>query len=446
MEDWRTESGHDLLYILRYPSMRQPSPHEPSDAAGVLPGAGDSRAPAGRVHSRRHRLSSPLYPRAKVVDLVPISGAPPPPPPVAASSSAARARAPARRRPLTPADAAAEKERQAEREAFDPLWAEQHAVMSAARKAEGDTRGWVFSPATFDVTVAPGEDVQAAVRRCPRRGSVLLQPGTHVLKKPLRLRDDQELSLFGRGLATLLTEAGGAIVSIDSDVMLDGIIFRCEDLGVHGTLFSGGRLRLQACDVSARRVNNRPPTFEAAAAEKRRGEERAAYAPLWEEQHAKRAAARAAGADTQGWVFEPDFFDVTVAPGEDVQAAVRRCPLGGSVLLLPGSHKGPLRLRADRSVHVFGRGQATLWAATDSAIISNASEATVDGIVLRCEATGWGWADTSKHGVLITGGRLRVQACDISSTHGSGETMRIEGGDPVIIGCTCVALGWGRFL
>ena len=69
-------------------------------------------------------------------------------------------------------------------------------------------------------------------------------------------------------------------------------------------------------------------------------------------------------------------FDVTVAPGHAVQAAVDACPTGGSVLLLPGTHEGPLVLgprqdleedeegplilSADKEVHVFGRGRATL--------------------------------------------------------------------------------------
>ena len=43
-----------------------------------------------------------------------------------------------------------------------------------------------------------------------------------------------------------------------------------------------------------------------------------------------------------GHVLEPasGTFDVTVVPGEDVRAAIDRCPSGGSVLLLPGVHEG----------------------------------------------------------------------------------------------------------
>ena len=50
-------------------------------------------------------------------------------------------------------------------------------------------------------------------------------------------------------------------------------------------------------------------------------------------------------------------FDVTVAPGEDAQAAVGRCPPKGCVLLLPGTHDGPLAQLPVEEVHVFGRGR-----------------------------------------------------------------------------------------
>ena len=77
-----------------------------------------------------------------------------------------------------------------------------------------------------------------------------------------------------------------------------------------------------------------------------------------------------------GGVLEPasGTFDVTVAPGEGVQAAVDRCPAGGSVLLLPGAHAGPLVLPAAcKEVHVFGRGRAALRTARGSVLISEAA-------------------------------------------------------------------------
>ena len=139
-------------------------------------------------------------------------------------------------------------------------------------------------------------------------------------------------------------------------------------------------------------------------------------------------------------ILEPfsGAFSVTVAPGEDVQAAVSRCPRGGCVLLLPGTHEGPLTLTADQEVHVFGRGQATLRAEAGHVIASVASVSTVDGLVIRQE--GIPVEGTEKYGVHITGGALRLQDSDISST--SDTCIFIEGGAgtrPVVTGCMYVA-------
>ena len=52
-------------------------------------------------------------------------------------------------------------------------------------------------------------------------------------------------------------------------------------------------------------------------------------------------AFRRARVSRDGQVLEPasGTFDVEVAPGESVFGAIHRCPLGGSVRLLPGSHR-----------------------------------------------------------------------------------------------------------
>ena len=111
-----------------------------------------------------------------------------------------------------------------------------------------------------------------------------------------------------------------------------------------------------------------------------------------------------------GTVLEPagGAFDVTVAPGEDMQAAVDACPPGGCVLLLPGTHDGSLMLIPGKEVHVFGRGQATLRTAAGGVLTSRASRVTVDGLLLRREAG----SPSSKHCVMIKSGRLRLQARD----------------------------------
>ena len=135
-----------------------------------------------------------------------------------------------------------------------------------------------------------------------------------------------------------------------------------------------------------------------------------------------------------GAVIEPasGTIDVTVAPGEDVQAAVDRCPPGGCVLLLPGMHAGPLVLVADKEVHVFGRGRATLQTADGDVLVSSAATSTVDGLFLRREAGGG-----EDYCVWIKSGRLRLQACDITSA--SLACIAIEGGaDPTVAMCKYV--------
>ena len=134
-----------------------------------------------------------------------------------------------------------------------------------------------------------------------------------------------------------------------------------------------------------------------------------------------------------GTVLEPasGTFDVTVPPGEDVQAAVDRCPPGGCVLLLPGMHTRPLRLAADKEVHVFGHGRATLRTASGDVVASSSATATLDGLVIRREAGGYG-----RVGVCIEGGALQLQACDIASS--SSYCVWVTSGDPVLVSCRYV--------
>ena len=107
------------------------------------------------------------------------------------------------------------------------------------------------------------------------------------------------------------------------------------------------------------------------------------------------------------------------------------------MLLLPGLHKGPLVLAADKVVHVFGRGRATmLWAAPGSAVASEAAVATIDGLLMRrVGEVGQGY------GVLIRGGALRLQACDVMGPHavegqsaGASVSFR-DGADPILLAC-----------
>ena len=141
---------------------------------------------------------------------------------------------------------------------------------------------------------------------------------------------------------------------------------------------------------------------------------------------------------SDGTVREPasGAFDVTVAPGQAVQAAVDACPAGGSVLLLPGTHKGPLVLTAGKVVHVFGRGLATLHAATGTVVTSESATSTLDGLIIRRLA-----GDTINKQcdcVWIKGGRLRLQACDVTSAASSVVCVVIDSAaDPVLSACKC---------
>ena len=147
-----------------------------------------------------------------------------------------------------------------------------------------------------------------------------------------------------------------------------------------------------------------------------------------------------------GTVREPisGAFDVTVVPGQLIQAAVDACPPGGSVLLLPGTHDGPLVLTAGKVVHVFGRGLATLRAATGTVVTSDSDESTLDGLVIRREAGGT--SNDYNDCVWIKGGLLRMQACDVTSAF-TGICVVIEGGaDPMLLACRCVRAASGPSL
>ena len=174
-----------------------------------------------------------------------------------------------------------------------------------------------------------------------------------------------------------------------------------------------------------------------------------------------------------GEVLEPasGAFDVTVAPGENVQAAVDRCPPGGCVLLLPGEHAGPLVLgpprkkrRAggrggsgekasgsgsgalpspvDKEVHVFGRGQAVLRTSAGHVVSSTAAKGTLDGLTIEREQgdddDDWvehGGADEgTEYALAVFGGALRVQTCEITCF--PSPCVYIGGGDPVLVTCT----------
>ena len=103
----------------------------------------------------------------------------------------------------------------------------------------------------------------------------------------------------------------------------------------------------------------------------------------------------------------------TVAPGEDVAAAVAAEPAGGTVELLPGLHRAPVLL--DRPVTLAGREGAVLEApGLGSVVTVTAAGAAVRGLTLRGSGSD---LDAMDSGVLLRQ----------SATGAVVESNRIEG-------------------
>ena len=93
------------------------------------------------------------------------------------------------------------------------------------------------------------------------------------------------------------------------------------------------------------------------------------------------------------------------------KAAVDGCRAGGSILLLPGQHAGPVAI--GRELHIFGRGGATLTHGGDdrpTLLIAMSADATctVAGLSLRRAAGPGGGAC-----VEVSAGAPRLQSCDV---------------------------------
>ena len=174
--------------------------------------------------------------------------------------------------------------------------------------------------------------------------------------------------------------------------------------------------------------------------------ERAKVTTWWSAQSSGRA----------NFVPQPAAFDVTVAPGDYLQAAVDRCPPGGSVLLLPGLHPGSLLLTKD--VHVFGRGAAEIRSSNSAhVIVSVAPDAVIDGLILRSQPDlghesptiadlAVGLAERNWNTctcVEVVGGRLRMQACHIDRAIGDGVQVTARA-EVEIVACQCAGGRRGR--
>ena len=107
--------------------------------------------------------------------------------------------------------------------------------------------------------LSPGDDVQAAVKKCPVGGCILLRPGTHALvpREGVGLLMQRAVNVFGRGLATV--QSLGCCYSIfirevssDAPFALDGLIVQTldNDSGADGVAITYGSPRLQSCTIT----------------------------------------------------------------------------------------------------------------------------------------------------------------------------------------------------
>ena len=136
-----------------------------------------------------------------------------------------------------------------------------------------------------------------------------------------------------------------------------------------------------------------------------------------------------------GRVREPASgrFAVVVTPGMSLQASVHRCPVGGAILLRPGTHAGPVTIA--KEVHVFGRGEATMKTPpSGTCIFVSAAVATLDGLLVRGPLVAPSIRDgATSAAIFITAGSARLQECDVSTpVPGVGI---VSGGDPRLLRC-----------
>lgn len=117
-----------------------------------------------------------------------------------------------------------------------------------------------------------------------------------------------------------------------------------------------------------------------------------------------------------GEVLPPanECFDSVASPNEPLNRALERCPAGGSVLLMPGSHG---RATATRSVHMFGQKGARVRGLTIAA--PEGAPVTLDAVHVEETATlssGALRAQRSRfQSALLLRGRASFHECSFSS-------------------------------
>lgn len=141
-------------------------------------------------------------------------------------------------------------------------------------------------------------------------------------------------------------------------------------------------------------------------------------AALAQEWRPRSNAVRVSPVSKKVWEPAAGHFDVTV-PADDAHAlelALEACPLGGSMLLLPGTHG---RMLVTKPIHVFGRGQATVHGIADYSLRSTAPTATVDGVsFLGPPIPVAPELPRLFSAVWICSGGMRVQSCVVTCSEG----------------------------
>lgn len=121
------------------------------------------------------------------------------------------------------------------------------------------------------------------------------------------------------------------------------------------------------------------------------------------------------------------FAATPVAPGQDVQAAVDATEPGGTVELLPGQHRGPVRL--DRAVTLLGRDGAVLeGGGQGSVIVVTAEAAAVRNLSVRDSGSNHVDMDSgvflarTARGAVVEGNRIEGNLFGVY-VHGAPDSM-----------------------
>ena len=139
----------------------------------------------------------------------------------------------------------------------------------------------------------------------------------------------------------------------------------------------------------------------------------------------------------QGHVPTPSTFDVIVVAGSPLQAALDRCPVGGTVLLLPGEHTGPVVI--NHTMRIFGRGEATIQGIESDNVVSwtvrvdrNAPHTVLDGVYIIPHQES---ASIAVSSLCIKATAVRLQFCGVRNDGGTAVGV-MTGGSLTVQECS----------